>query len=122
MEDPPDTDDALPVVSKEEIARVKAEYEERQAKRESAKKEGKKDGDKEEKESPKSKQAASPKPSSPPLQPTPAKSSSGPKRWRLHRDIYQMRLDEHRKRWQAAKAREASNSLPSAPRGFGPAV
>ncbi|KAI9429513.1 DUF1742-domain-containing protein [Lactarius indigo] len=119
------------VVSKEEIARVKAEWE---AKEEARKKKvnkgkapsgdkggeaaegGAKDDDDKKKGSDKS-----PSPSVPGSLPsTPVASSSGTtpshKRYSLHRDFYAMRQAEHRRRRQAKQMQELAPRLPGAPR------
>lgn len=113
-------------VSAEEIAQVKEEWEERQKKkREKAKekdKEAEKDKDKEQdgkdgKEETKdgkkttASTSKSPSPSTPSAPPTPAHQ-----RYTLHRDMFAMRLAEHRRRRQAAQAKELAPRLPSAPR------
>ncbi|CAE6448761.1 unnamed protein product [Rhizoctonia solani] len=89
-----------PSASAEEIARVKAEWEAKQKKKQEQaekekedKKDGEKDGEKE--------KAVSPKQASP--SPSPAASgSSTPKhdKYVLHRQLYTMRLTEHRRRRQ----------------------
>lgn len=116
-------------LSSEEIAKVREEWEERQKrKREKAKEkeketEGDKDG-KDKKEGAKDDKKASsptpetPKPSSTPSTPSSAGTSSTPthQRYTLHRDIFSMRLAEHRRRRQVAQAKELAPRLPSAPR------
>uniref|UniRef100_D8PKW7 DUF1742-domain-containing protein n=1 Tax=Schizophyllum commune (strain H4-8 / FGSC 9210) TaxID=578458 RepID=D8PKW7_SCHCM len=97
-------------VSAEEIARVKAEYEEKQKRKQQ--KDGKaKEGDKPTAES------GTPAPpgglpSTPPAPATPAHQ-----RYALHRDFFAMRQAEHRKRRQAAQAKELAPRLPHAPMG-----
>ncbi|KAH9180014.1 VPS4-associated protein 1 [Lactarius sanguifluus] len=100
------------VVSKEEIARVKAEWEAKEEARKKKDNKGKKSSDK------------SPSPSSSvpgSLPPIPAASSSGTtlthKRYSLHRDFYAMRQAEHRQRRQAKQMQELAPRLPGAPRG-----
>ncbi|KIP09194.1 hypothetical protein PHLGIDRAFT_60761, partial [Phlebiopsis gigantea 11061_1 CR5-6] len=115
-------------LSPEEIAKVKAEWEERQAKKkekERAKelekekekeKEGDKDKSKEDKEGkPKEhKDSATPSRTSTPATP-PAATQPVYQRYSLHRDIFAMRLAEHRKRRQTAQAKELAPRLPRAP-------
>ncbi|KAH8999414.1 VPS4-associated protein 1 [Lactarius akahatsu] len=104
------------VVSKEEIARVKAEWE---AKEEARKKKDNKG------KAPSGDKATSHhrhRPSVPGSLPsTPAASSSGTtpthKRYSLHRDFYAMRQAEHRRRRQAKQMQELAPRLPGAPRG-----
>ena len=104
-------------LSPEEIEKVKKEWEETQKKkqeRETAKKEKeseKKDKDKEEgKESLKdTKPIAS--------APTPVARIPAHQRFVLHRDMFALRLSEHRKRRQAAQAKELAPRFPGAPLG-----
>ena len=110
----------------EEIAKVKAEWEERQARKkekEKAKelekekeKEGDKEKSKEDKEgkSKERKDSATPSRTSTPAGP-PATPQPAHQRYSLHRDIFAMRLAEHRKRRQTAQARELAPRLPRAP-------
>ncbi|PIL36880.1 hypothetical protein GSI_00570 [Ganoderma sinense ZZ0214-1] len=111
-------------LSPEEIAKVKAEYEERQKKRaEKAKekekeKEADKDGKEEEKDAKESKKTSTPGAKSPPsssASPPPAPATSTHQRYTLHRDIFALRLAEHRRRRQAAQAKELAPRLPGAP-------
>lgn len=110
-------------LSAEEIAKVKEEWEERQKKKkEKEKEEGDKDKDKDKEKEANDKndksKASSPKasavstPSPQPSTPTPSHQ-----RYTLHRDIFAMRLAEHRKRRQTAQAKELAPRLPGAPRG-----
>ncbi|KAL1666774.1 VPS4-associated protein 1 [Schizophyllum commune] len=125
-------------VSAEEIARVKAEYEEKQKRKQQ--KDGKakegekptsesgsffglfkgggesadKDKEKEKKDDSKASTPVPPGglPSTPPAPATPAHQ-----RYALHRDFFAMRQAEHRKRRQAAQAKELAPRLPHAPMG-----
>ncbi|KAG8883248.1 hypothetical protein FRB97_006943 [Tulasnella sp. 331] len=104
-----------PQVSAEEIAKIKKEYEEKQqAKKE---KEKAKEKEKEKADDGKSEKATKPRAPTPiPSSPsTPPPAPSHPK-YTLHRQIYQMRCDEHRKRRQAKQVREVAPKLPIAPR------
>lgn len=115
-------------LSEEEIQKVKEEYEEKQklrkekakqAAEEASKKEGK-DADKEkEKERGKEKDKPS-TPSQQPSQSSPSPSAtptpSAHQRYTLHREMFAMRLNVHRKRRQTAQAKEIAPRLPSAPR------
>lgn len=116
-------------LSPEEIAKVKEEWEERQKrKQEKAKekdkgkeeekkddekdvdKEKAKDKDKEEKKT--SSLKASPTTSTPS---TPATPTPTHQKYTLHRNIFSLRQDEHRRRRQAAQAKELAPRLPGAP-------
>lgn len=103
-----------PQVSAEEIARIKKEYEEKQKAKKDKEKADKekeaKDG-KEEKE-----KAKSPTPADTPASPSPSTPTTH-QRYALHRQVYQMRCDDHRKRRNAKQAREVAPKLPIAPRG-----
>ena len=110
-------------LSSEEIAKVKEQWEERQKRKQEKTKEKEKekekeakDGDKEEKDSKQdAKPAKSPAPSpasSTPTSPPPASHQ----RYTLHRDIFAMRLAEHRRRRQTLQAQAIAPTLPSAPR------
>ncbi|KAH9843955.1 DUF1742-domain-containing protein [Rhodofomes roseus] len=107
-------------LSPDEIAKVKQEWEERQKKHEKDTKEKDKDGDEGDKKSesagdkgsqspPKATGSASSTVASPPMKPS-------HERYALHRDIFALRLAEHRKRRQAAQAKELAPRLPGAPR------
>ncbi|KZT72705.1 DUF1742-domain-containing protein [Daedalea quercina L-15889] len=115
-------------LSQEEIAKVKQEWEERQKKKQEKKGQGKDneasqdDGDKAEKkaESGEEKRSESPTKvvglvslpstvSNPPTKPS-------HERYTLHRDMFALRLAEHRRRRQAAQAKELAPRLPGAPR------
>lgn len=110
-------------LSSEEIAKVKAEWEERQKKKaEKAKEKGDskgKDKDKDTDKDPKNpdeKEKASKKVpgslSPPSTTPTPTPTHQ---RYTLHRDIFALRLAEHRRRRQAVQAKELAPRLPGAP-------
>lgn len=118
-------------LSSEEIAKVKADWEERQAKKKENEKAKAKD---QEKDKDKSKEDKEGKPtddhkdttsperkstlSSPPA--TANTSQPSHQRYSLHRDIFAIRLAEHRKRRQAAQAKELAPRLPHAPRAHLP--
>ncbi len=120
-----------PAVSKEEIARVKAEWEAKEARKKKTKESGKgagagagKDesagggeGEKEAGEGGKN-GAKSP---SPPVPGGVSSSSSSPtqthKRYSLHRDFYAMRQAEHRRRRQTKQMQELAPRLPGTPHG-----
>ncbi|KAH9894389.1 VPS4-associated protein 1 [Cubamyces lactineus] len=112
-------------LSPEEIAKVKQEWEERQKKKTEKAKEKEKEKDKakdgkdsrgaEEKEKGSSKETdkkvpGSLSPATPPTPPTPSHQ-----RYTLHRDIFALRLAEHRRRRQAVQAKELVPRLPGAP-------
>ena len=112
----------------EEIAKVKAEWEERQARKKAKEKEKKKEQEKDEdkgKEDKEGKSTESRKDaatldserkstlSSPPA--TSATPQPTHQRYSLHRDIFAMRLAEHRKRRQTAQAKELAPRLPHPP-------
>ncbi|KAH9850045.1 VPS4-associated protein 1 [Lenzites betulinus] len=110
-------------LSPEEIAKVKAEWEERQKKKaEKAKeksedsKEKDKDTDKDAKDSDEKKKAATKVPGSlSPPSTTPTPPTPTHQRYTLHRDIFSLRLAEHRRRRQAVQAKELAPRLPGAP-------
>ncbi|OCB84596.1 DUF1742-domain-containing protein [Sanghuangporus baumii] len=112
-------------VSDEEIQKVKEEYERRQQKkREKSGKEKDKSDDKGKDDTKKETDGENAKAkdisSSPAQAPSQSTGTSTPmvshQRYILHRDIFAMRLGVHRKRRQAAKAKEVAPRLPSAPR------
>jgi len=113
-------------LSPEEIAKVKKEWEDQQARKKEreATKEKEKDKEKEEKtKSDKDKEerkegkdsdekSTNTASTTPPPPPTPTHQ-----RFTLHRDMFALRLSEHRKRRQAAQAKSLAPKLPSAPQG-----
>ncbi|KAJ3797495.1 DUF1742-domain-containing protein [Lentinula aff. detonsa] len=113
----------------EEIAKVKEEWEDKQKRKAEKEKEKEKEKAKEEKsddkkdnderkEGSKASKSPSPKSKSPGLSPpTPQTPSATHQRFTLHRDMFAMRLAEHRKRRQAVQAKELAPRLPGAPRG-----
>jgi cell pole-organizing protein PopZ len=109
-DDPP----SKPKLSAEEIAQVKADWEEKQkrkadkAKEEKGKEENKDDSSKD-KTTKASSEVASPAPAPTPKQPSHEK-------YALHRDIFALRTGEHRRRKQTAQAKELAPRLPGAPR------
>ncbi|KAG8989226.1 hypothetical protein FRB90_002345 [Tulasnella sp. 427] len=116
---------AKPQVSLEEIERIKKEYEEKQKgkkeKEEAKKKEAEKEKEKEKdekKDKGDSKTVAVPKKAtSPTATPTPpAPSTPSHQKYTLHRQIFQMRQDEHKKRRQAKEVKEIAPKFPIAPR------
>jgi AAA-ATPase Vps4-associated protein 1 len=124
---------AKEAVSKEEIERIKAEWEAKEARKkekdkgkdkdkDSKAKSGGKDagGEAEMEEGGGKKGAKSPSPSG--TSPTAAGSGSGAatpthKRYSLHRDFFAMRQAEHRRKRQTNQTQELAPRLPGAPRG-----
>ena len=112
-----------PGLSAEEIARVKADWEEKQKRKAETAKEketekGKgddKDGGKSKDESSKDKTTKTPpKVTSPAPAPTPQQPSH--EKYALHRDMFALRTAEHRRRKQTAQVKELAPRLPGAPR------
>lgn len=107
-------------LSPEEIAKVKEEWEEQQKrKKEKAKareKESKEGDEKDAKKETESKEAKTPGSWSSGSS-TPAPTAPKHERYTLHRDYFAMRLSEHRKKRQAAQAKELAPRLPYAPSG-----
>ena len=112
------------MLTAEEIAQIKADLEEKQKRKaEKAKqKEGdkgkgeNKDGAKPKEDSSKGKSTNSPpKVTSPAPTPTPQPSSH--EKYALHRDLFSLRTADHRRRRQAAQAKELAPRLPGVPRG-----
>lgn len=118
-------------LSSEEIAKVKEQWGERQKRRqekakekekekEAESKDGEKDKDKEKdkaKDSKKDTKAPTPSPASSSAASTPGTPPPAThQRYTLHRDIFALRLAEHRKRRQATQAKALAPLLPSAPR------
>jgi len=109
---------AKPGLSTEEIAKVKQEWEERQKKKKQEKEKAKGDEkETDEKAATKDKEVEKPS-SSGALTPSATPSSPTPthERYTLHRDMFALRLAEHRRRRQAAQAKELAPRLPGAPR------
>jgi hypothetical protein len=108
-------------VSKEEIARVKAEWEAKEARKKDSKAKGTAEGEKKDDGDDKKKSSdKSPSPSVPGSMPSPTAASSATpahKRYSLHRDFYAMRQAEHRRRRQTKQMNELAPRLPGAPRG-----
>ena len=110
-------------LSPEEIAKVKAEWEDRQKKKAEKAKAGEKgkeekgeDGDGNDKSKDSGKKSASPSAPSPPSSSaSPAPATPTHQRYTLHRDMFALRLAEHRRRRQAAQAKELAPRLPGAP-------
>jgi len=110
-------------LSPEEIEKVKKEWEETQKKKkekEEAKKKEKEEKEKDGKDKEESKDTDK-KPSSPISSATTSAARPSPtpthQRFTLHRDMFALRLSEHRKRRQAAQAKELAPRFPGAPRG-----
>lgn len=111
-------------LSPEEIAKVKEEWEERQKRKQqkAKEKETEKDQDKDKEKTESLSKEDKPKSTTPSQStssastPPPAPSPSHQK-YSLHRDIFAIRQAEHRKRRQAAQAKELLPRLPGAPRG-----
>ncbi|PCH41326.1 DUF1742-domain-containing protein [Wolfiporia cocos MD-104 SS10] len=115
-------------LSPEEIEKVKKEWEERQKKKREKAEEKEKDKDKTSDTTDNGEKPTSERPErskSPPKLPGSLSSSStvaepatkpSHQRYTLHRDIFALRLAEHRKRRQAAQARELAPRLPGAPK------
>lgn len=109
-------------LSPEEIAKVKQEWEERQKKKQEKKKDkdASQDGDgksNQKAESGEEKSSKSPPSSvSPPPTVTSPHTKPSHERYTLHRDIFALRLAEHRRRRQAIQAKELAPRLPGAPR------
>ena len=124
---------AKEAVSKEEIARIKTEWEAKEARKKEKEKEKDKDKDKAkakdggkvaggeaEKEEGGRKASKSPSPSG--TSSTTAGSGSGAaspmhKRYSLHRDFFAMRQAEHRRKRQTKQTQELAPRLPGAPYG-----
>lgn len=116
-------------LSPEEIAKVKEEWEERQKRKQEKEKEKEKekakdakDGDKDgksDKDTKSSTKKAVPSTSgsvTPASPPTPTHQ-----RYTLHRDIFALRLADHRRRRQATQAKELAPRLPGVPNSAPPA-
>ena len=116
-----------PGLSPEEIAKVKQDWEDLQSRKkekEEAKKKEKDDKEKTENEKADGKEdkETGKQTSKVPGAWTPASLTSPPstpthQRFTLHRDIFALRLSDHRKRRQAAQAKLLAPRLPGAPQG-----
>ncbi|KAI0723031.1 VPS4-associated protein 1 [Earliella scabrosa] len=108
-------------LSPEEIAKVKAEWEERQKKKAERAKDKEKEKDKDGKEgedkgAKDTEKRSTPGSRSPPsASASPAPSTPTHQRYTLHRDIFALRLAEHRRRRQAVQAKELAPRLPQVP-------
>ncbi|KAK0231252.1 DUF1742-domain-containing protein [Armillaria fumosa] len=112
---------AKPALGDDEIAKVKAEWEEKQkwkAEREKEKDKEDKEKDKDNDKDKKDKKSSPPKsPHSSVSPPSTPKSLPAHERYALHRDIFTMRQTEHRRRRQAAQAKDLAPRFPGAPQG-----
>ncbi|SJL01505.1 uncharacterized protein ARMOST_04827 [Armillaria ostoyae] len=115
---------AKPALGDDEIAKVKEEWEEKRKKKAEREKEKEKEKDKEDKEKDKDddkdkkeKKSTSKSSHSSVSPPSTPKSSPAHERYALHRDIFAMRQTEHRRRRQAAQAKDLAPRFPGAPRG-----
>ena len=111
-------------MSKEEIARVKAEWEAKEARKKDKAKETAKGGGKDAKgeagneEEDGKKGAKSPSPSgSSTAAGSGAATPTTHKRYSLHRDFFAMRQAEHRRKRQTKQTQELAPRLPGAPHG-----
>lgn len=109
-------------VSDEEIRRIREEWEERQKRAKEKEKAAAGNGDDNQSKDPATK-TPPPKPHPPPPSPIPVPGSSTPtklthQRYVLHRDVWSMRLTEHKKKRQATAVKEVAPRLPMTPRGI----
>jgi len=107
-------------VSAEDIAKVKEEWEARQKiklEKEKAKGKEKDEKDTGDKDKDVDKKASKIPGTHTPDNPTPLTPTPTHQRYSLHRDYFAMRLSDHRKRRQAARAKELAPRLPGAPHG-----
>lgn len=114
----------------DEIAKVKEEWEEKQKKKAEQKSQGKGEENEKSKEQDKAKEhdkgkdkaqdKGKDKEQAPETQDKEAESKpdTSHEQYTLHRDYFAMRLAEHRKRKQAAQAKDLAPRLPSAPRSM----
>ncbi|KAF5393889.1 hypothetical protein D9757_000288 [Collybiopsis confluens] len=107
--------------SPEEVAKVKEEWDEKQDRKrkseeEKEKEQAEKDGDSE-KQKDKESSPKAPKPPGSLPSPSPSTPPAGHQRFTLHRDLFSMRLSEHRKERQTAQANALAPRLPGAPTG-----
>ncbi|KAF9008783.1 VPS4-associated protein 1 [Cyathus striatus] len=107
------------VVTAEEIAKVKAEWEEKQKKKQEKAEEKEKEKEKDEKGGDKKdgKGKEDDKNKKDSKVAAPLARAVGHEKYALHRDYFGMRQAEHRRRRQAAQAKELAPRLPGAPRG-----
>jgi AAA-ATPase Vps4-associated protein 1 len=115
-----------PGLSPEEIAKVKQDWEDLQRRKKEKEEASKKEKDDKQKtenwkaEGKEDKETGKHAPKVPGAW-TPASSTSPPtpthQRFTLHRDIFALRLSDHRKRRQAAQAKLLAPRLPGAPQG-----
>ncbi|ORY23701.1 VPS4-associated protein 1 [Naematelia encephala] len=103
---------AVPSPSAEDIKKVVSEYQARTATKSSDLKSKTEDKDKD-----KDKDTASPTPKSPTPFPTATPSAPTHRKFALHRQIFEMRKADIRRKEQGAKAKEVSKGLPQVPRG-----
>lgn len=111
-----------PDVTAEAIAKVKEEYDAAQKAKKKAVDKGKQDAEKEGKDGDgKETHAKDAKPSSPSvpgaLASSPGAATPKHEKYSLHRHIFSMRQDDHRRRRQASEARSLAPRLPGAPSG-----
>ena len=104
-----------PSVSTEEILKIKQEWDERQKRKDEKEKEKTDDKDKDKKEDDGKKDKDKKLPASTPTSP-PTPSTPKHEKYTLHRDIFAIRQAEHRKRRNAAQAKEVAPRIPSVPR------
>ena len=118
-----DNTPSKPALTAEEIAQLKADWEEKQKRKaeKSKEKEGDKgkgegkDGGSSKEDSSKDKTAKTPPVvTSPAPSPTPQQPSH--EKYALHRDMFALRTAEHRRRRQTAQVKELAPRLPGAPR------
>jgi hypothetical protein len=110
-------------LSAEEIAQVKADWEEKQKRKAEKPKEkdpenekgDDKDGGKPKDESTEDK-ATKPPPKVTPPAPAPTSQQPPHEKYALHRDMFALRTAEHRRRKQTAQVKELAPRLPGAPR------
>jgi len=110
-------------VSDEEIKKIKEEWEEKQRKKKEKEKENSEKEKEKEKDAEKDASKAATTKSPPPPAPIPVPGSAAPakpahQKYILHRDVWAMRLGEHKKKRQTAAAKEVAPRLPGAPRGM----
>ena len=112
-DDPP----SKPALSAEEIAQVKADWEEKQKRKAEKAKEKESEKGKVENKDDSSKDKTTktpPEVATPAPAPTPKQPSH--EKYALHRDMFALRTGEHRRRRQTAQVKELAPRLPGAPR------